>query len=371
MAPAPRTCDDIVKIRPHRKLRIRHLNPKPRDDKFAKEMEVYLRARQHGLIDGVFMPPRHQQGGKGPNTSNEAARNTVSLNYRNDNSLAIDAKCDAAEKDKENSHSSELPAEQIPVSAQNTDNNKIGNIPSYEDRNNDSTIVSGDKELTINELEATGWVSKTIARQQANLVSPSRVSAAPSDGIQSSSGVLVSMSRPTSEVAPKEIETQTQHKKSIKLINLNHASEHVDSESPRAESVKSTRTPRKTKDYRPASAKSIKGAKSLASSEVDNELIADLSDFDSPVKHRVSSFKDVTLFFIHGVGGSADVWNAQLDFFASLGTEVIALDLLGHGFSSCPNKAKDYLFNEILEDVETVFDKYCKKQNIIIAHSYG
>ena len=347
VAPAPRTCDDIVEIRPQRKLRIRHLNPKPRDEKFAKEMEVYLRARQHGHIDSVFMPQRHQHGSKATKTINESSRNTVSLNYRNNNPSDIDD-------------------HQTPEIAQS-----LGNGNKNDSSHNSNAIANGEKARTTDAMEATGWVSKSMARQQANLVSPSRVSAAPSEGIQSSSGVLVSMSRPNSEIAPGEIETEQLSKKPIKLINLNHEGGHVGIESPIPESVQTPRTPHKTKGYRPISARSIKGAKSLASSEVDNDLIADLSDFDSPVKHKSSSFKDVTLFFIHGVGGSADVWNAQLDFFSTLGTEIVALDLLGHGLSGCSKKAKDYHFNEILADVETVFDKYCKKQNIIIAHSYG
>ena len=35
------------------------------------------------------------------------------------------------------------------------------------------------------------------------------------------------------------------------------------------------------------------------------------------------------LFFVHGVGGSANIWSSQLSYFAALGHEVIAPDLLG------------------------------------------
>ena len=38
------------------------------------------------------------------------------------------------------------------------------------------------------------------------------------------------------------------------------------------------------------------------------------------------------LFFIHGVGGSANIWSNQLSYFADLGHEVIAPDLLGKVF---------------------------------------
>ena len=37
-----------------------------------------------------------------------------------------------------------------------------------------------------------------------------------------------------------------------------------------------------------------------------------------------------SLFFIHGVGGSANIWTNQLTYFAALGHEVIAPDLLGN-----------------------------------------
>merc|ERR1711899_58660 len=79
------------------------------------------------------------------------------------------------------------------------------------------------------------------------------------------------------------------------------------------------------------------------------------------------------LFFIHGVGGSANVWANQLSFFASHGHEVIAPDLLGHGFSSAPDKAKSYTFNKLLRDILTIFDHFIPRSRecTIVAHSYG
>lgn len=79
----------------------------------------------------------------------------------------------------------------------------------------------------------------------------------------------------------------------------------------------------------------------------------------------------MVLFFIHGVGGSSDVWQAQMRYFAIRGYEIIAPDLIGHGFSCTPQHAKAYHFNEIAADLEEIFDKYCKKKNVIISHSYG
>ncbi|NXC21576.1 ABHD8 protein, partial [Corythaeola cristata] len=60
-------------------------------------------------------------------------------------------------------------------------------------------------------------------------------------------------------------------------------------------------------------------------------------------KKQITSCKgthsDVVLFFIHGVGGSLDIWKEQLDFFTKLGYEVVAPDLAGHGCSSAPQIA--------------------------------
>ncbi|XP_050789815.1 protein ABHD8 [Gopherus flavomarginatus] len=92
-------------------------------------------------------------------------------------------------------------------------------------------------------------------------------------------------------------------------------------------------------------------------------------------KKQISSCKgtqsDVVLFFIHGVGGSLDIWKEQLDFFSKLGYEVVAPDLAGHGSSSAPEIAAAYTFYALAEDMRAVFKRYAKKRNILIGHSYG
>ena len=79
------------------------------------------------------------------------------------------------------------------------------------------------------------------------------------------------------------------------------------------------------------------------------------------------------MFFLHGIGGSADSWNSQLAFFVSQGYEVVAPDLLGHGFSSCPDNPKSYTFSKLLKDILTIFDTYIpeSRKTIIFGHSYG
>ncbi|KAF7666164.1 hypothetical protein LDENG_00116360 [Lucifuga dentata] len=80
---------------------------------------------------------------------------------------------------------------------------------------------------------------------------------------------------------------------------------------------------------------------------------------------------DLALFFIHGVGGSLDIWGSQLDFFSGLGYEVIAPELAGHGASSAPHTAAAYTFYALAEDMRLIFKRYARKRNILVGHSYG
>ncbi|XP_040896590.1 protein ABHD8 [Toxotes jaculatrix] len=80
---------------------------------------------------------------------------------------------------------------------------------------------------------------------------------------------------------------------------------------------------------------------------------------------------DVVLFFIHGVGGSLDIWGNQLEYFSRLGYEVISPDLAGHGASSAPQIAAAYTFYALAEDMRLIFKRYARKRNILIGHSYG
>ena len=79
------------------------------------------------------------------------------------------------------------------------------------------------------------------------------------------------------------------------------------------------------------------------------------------------------LFFLHGVGGSADIWSSQISYFVSRGYQVVAPDMLGHGFSSCPDKAKAYTFPKLFRDVLSVFDAYIPDDQkcVVFGHSYG
>ncbi|XP_066551483.1 protein ABHD8 [Amia ocellicauda] len=94
-------------------------------------------------------------------------------------------------------------------------------------------------------------------------------------------------------------------------------------------------------------------------------------DCDRKISSCKGTHTDVALFFIHGVGGSMDIWGSQLDFFSRLGYEVIAPDLAGHGASSSPQIAAAYTFYALAEDLRSIFKRYARRRNILIGHSYG
>ncbi|XP_050314447.1 uncharacterized protein LOC126748938 isoform X2 [Anthonomus grandis grandis] len=81
------------------------------------------------------------------------------------------------------------------------------------------------------------------------------------------------------------------------------------------------------------------------------------------------------IMLLHGLGSTAEVWNTLMHNLALRGFEVIAPDMLGHGFSSAPNKASCYQFKNLVNQFSTVFDYYMKKENqrkcVLIGHSYG
>ncbi|XP_046403183.1 uncharacterized protein LOC124168866 [Ischnura elegans] len=79
------------------------------------------------------------------------------------------------------------------------------------------------------------------------------------------------------------------------------------------------------------------------------------------------------LLFLHGVGSSADVWSVMLEYFSSAGYEVLAPDMLGHGYSSAPNNRAAYTFEKLLQDVLQIFDRYVSDNQkcVAIGHSYG
>jgi abhydrolase domain-containing protein 8 len=79
----------------------------------------------------------------------------------------------------------------------------------------------------------------------------------------------------------------------------------------------------------------------------------------------------IVIFFIHGVGGCAELWSEQLRHFCRAGYAVVAPDLLGHGGSSAPRDQREYEFSELSKDMMTIFDRFSRRRNILVGHSYG
>lgn len=166
------------------------------------------------------------------------------------------------------------------------------------------------------------------------------------------------------KTAPKSIDTSVDRGHSAASVALSLGSRLSSAPSPQGQPSgrHSTQLPSSETDQH------------LSESRKDSEsLKLEISQINSPSKAESSpeGEKEAVLFFFHGVGGSSDTWKAQIDYFSAQGYEVVAPDLLGHGFSGAPDKPKAYHFEEITKDLEAIFDKFCKKRNVIIAHSYG
>jgi abhydrolase domain-containing protein 8 len=79
------------------------------------------------------------------------------------------------------------------------------------------------------------------------------------------------------------------------------------------------------------------------------------------------------LYFLHGVGCSADVWSALLQYFTAAGYEVVAPDMLGHGYSAAPDNASAYTFHRLLKDSIDIFDRFVGEDRtcVVVGHAYG
>ncbi|CAG9855301.1 unnamed protein product [Phyllotreta striolata] len=95
----------------------------------------------------------------------------------------------------------------------------------------------------------------------------------------------------------------------------------------------------------------------------------------SPKKSCVHKKNQKPLIMLfHGIGTSADIWTLVINALSSRGYEVVAPDMLGHGFSSAPMKPSYYTFNNLLLQALTIFDHYMadsKRKCVLIGHSYG
>ncbi|PSN36741.1 hypothetical protein C0J52_23613 [Blattella germanica] len=79
------------------------------------------------------------------------------------------------------------------------------------------------------------------------------------------------------------------------------------------------------------------------------------------------------LYFLHGVGCSADLWSSLLQYFSEAGFEVLAPDMLGHGYSAAPDNPSAYTFHRLLKDAIDIFDRFVgdRRKCVVIGHAYG
>ena len=90
------------------------------------------------------------------------------------------------------------------------------------------------------------------------------------------------------------------------------------------------------------------------------------------VKFR--KYRKPMIVFLHGFGSSAEIFEHQLEYFSKLGYPCIAPEMLGHGMSSAPDRSRDYHFDKLLKDLETVLQHYAFRPGrkcVLVAHNYG
>ncbi|KAF4664290.1 hypothetical protein FOZ61_000945 [Perkinsus olseni] len=77
------------------------------------------------------------------------------------------------------------------------------------------------------------------------------------------------------------------------------------------------------------------------------------------------------LIFIHGSCARMQQFEEQMNYFASRGQRVVALDLFGCGASDKPDDPKAYHTAQIKSDVVAFLEKFATPGSVIIGHSYG
>ncbi|KAF5293318.1 hypothetical protein FQR65_LT10983 [Abscondita terminalis] len=92
--------------------------------------------------------------------------------------------------------------------------------------------------------------------------------------------------------------------------------------------------------------------------------------------HKKSGAKKKPLvILLHGIGSSADVWWNIINTLVQKGYEIVAPDMLGHGYSSIPNQAEAYRFRNLIKYTLNIFDHYVgcddTRNAIVIGHSFG
>lgn len=113
--------------------------------------------------------------------------------------------------------------------------------------------------------------------------------------------------------------------------------------------------------------------KEKISTQKDEAEVNNTADFRR-CRHN-EKIKKPMIFLFHGIGTSADIWWVVIKSLVNSGYEVVAPDMLGHGYSSAPDKKEFYAFQNLLLHALTIFDNYANsaenRKYILIGHSYG
>ncbi len=78
-----------------------------------------------------------------------------------------------------------------------------------------------------------------------------------------------------------------------------------------------------------------------------------------------------TVFLCHGAGGSLQQWRLQLHALQETGSRIVAWDFPGHGDSPKPRERQSYAGEALLEDYETLLNRFGAGRIVLAAHSYG
>jgi 2-succinyl-6-hydroxy-2,4-cyclohexadiene-1-carboxylate synthase len=83
-----------------------------------------------------------------------------------------------------------------------------------------------------------------------------------------------------------------------------------------------------------------------------------------------SKRKDVPVIFLHGFSGSSNEWLPLLKKLPE-GVNSLAIDLIGHGKSCCPEEKECYSSKSIVNQLDEIFCKLDFKKVILVGYSMG
>ncbi len=77
------------------------------------------------------------------------------------------------------------------------------------------------------------------------------------------------------------------------------------------------------------------------------------------------------VFFCHGAGGRSAQWRSLWPLLAGWNAHFIAWDMPGHGQSPRPLDSATYAGTEMAGDFIELLERFGRKRNLIVSHSYG